>query len=98
MKILYWWQSQRISIAEAQETRIVIRETEDQDLKRDIVHIAVGAIREKNKGAGVGKGAKGIEATKDETRAEAEKDTDTEATVKIRTSIREVEVLAERES
>lgn len=41
---------------------------------------------------------KGIEAAKDETQAEAEKDTDTEATVKIRTSIREVEVLAERES
>lgn len=41
---------------------------------------------------------KGIEATKDETLAEAEKDTDTEATVKIKINIRADEVRAGRES
>jgi len=40
----------------------------------------------------------GIGAVRDETRAGAEKDTDIEATVKIKTNICEVEVLAKRES
>lgn len=51
---------------------------------------------EKNRGAGVGKDAKEIEAAKDETQAEVEKDTDIEATVQI--NMREVEVQAKRES
>lgn len=55
-------------------------------------------IGEKNTGAGVGKDAKGIEAAKDETRAEVEKDTDIEATVKVKINMIEVEVQAGRES
>lgn len=41
---------------------------------------------------------KGIKAAKDETLAETEKDTDTEATVKIKINIRADEVRAGRES
>jgi len=40
----------------------------------------------------------GIGAVRDETQAGVEKDTDIEATVKIKTNICEVEVLARRES
>ena len=47
---------------------------------------------EKNRGAGAEKGVKGIGAVKEETLAEAEKDTDIETTMKIKTNIHEVEV------
>lgn len=47
---------------------------------------------EKNRGAEAEKGAKGIGAMKEETQAEAEKDTDIETTMKIKTNIHEVEV------
>lgn len=77
---------------------MVIHKTEDQDHERDIAHIVLEMTGEKNTGAGVEKDAKGIEAAKDETRAEAEKDTDIEATMKIKTNMNEVEVQAGRES
>lgn len=88
----------RISIAEAQKGAVV-HKTEDQDREHDIArNTAVEATGKKDRGAEAGKDVKEIEAAKDETLAEVEKDTDTEATVKIKIDTREIEVQAERES
>lgn len=95
------------SITRIQKTRIIKgagvvtrRIEKDQDHKRDIVHIIVEAVEEKNGEAEVERSATEIGAVKDEIWAEAERDEDTEAAVKteVKINIREVEVEAGKES
>lgn len=85
-------------ISEAQEIRIAVHKTEDRDRERDIARVAVGVTGERITEAGAGKDVKGTGASRDETLAEVEKDTDIEAILKAKIGIREVEVLAGRES